>query len=750
MWKNSKTFFIPQSQGAVLLLVLLLFSFSVARAQNPLEGLLKGQATPEQQEALQGPTKSDIEGKIEELRQRISRAEQQAGILGKNPDYMNALAELQLVYGRQLAALDQAESLVTQSKALDQRLLQFVESLDKPYQQDPFLKALKFQSEIENLKRLSEEQSSILKTSKSLAQEQSNVVQQLERALRLKQDKGSSVDGVELEVEQEQLNLARAKQYLQNLEYENERQASELIASTLKIFEQSFEQIEGRKQFSQFALDTLVADLETRVKELEKLSSKASTSLRQAEANRLKQSGDRLTLLQDPVQIYTKVVESYAAAIAAAKQRSLYWSALFELQQADSKSQQDRYRTLVAERDNYLHEQEKTSLFLTEVLRSLSRINQKSGLETSPQVENSRKALLALSSALEALLREVSVTQDSLELVLKTLDAPNIISGSPRKLVEYTGTLFSDLWNYEILVIDQSPLTPGKIFFAALLLIGGYLASRWITKRLSERWLSRLRLESGVQAAVQSISFYLLLTFFVLLALKIVHIPLTIFTLVGGALAIGIGFGSQNVMNNFISGLIMLVERPLRVADIVEFQGVRGTIRRIGARSTVLVTPENLEVIVPNSSLLENNVINWTLANNLVRRTVKVGVAYGSPTRQVSELLLKAAESHGKILEQPAPEVFFSDFGDSALNFELRIWVQINAYTDAIRVESDLRHMIDQSFKAAGIVIAFPQRDLHLDTPGLPLKVQILSGPAHSGLEEGAPGESTIRMKTAG
>jgi hypothetical protein len=228
----------------------------------------------------------------------------------------------------------------------------------------------------------------------------------------------------------------------------------------------------------------------------------------------------------------------------------------------------------------------------------------------------------------------------------------------------FTDMLFA-FWNFELIVVDDNPITISKVVRSLLLFLLGLLATRYLTRRVLGKLLERFPLRSGVKVAIQSISFYVLLACFGLLALHLVHIPLTIFTLLGGAIAIGVGFGSQNIINNFISGLILLIEQPIRVGDIVEFSGERGTIQRIGARSTLMLTPENLEVVVPNSFLLENSVTNYTLGSNLVRRSILVGVAYGSPTRDVSKLLSKAVESHGKIHKKPAPDIFFpvSAFG---------------------------------------------------------------------------------------
>jgi small-conductance mechanosensitive channel len=189
---------------------------------------------------------------------------------------------------------------------------------------------------------------------------------------------------------------------------------------------------------------------------------------------------------------------------------------------------------------------------------------------------------------------------------------------------------------------------------------------------------------------------------------------MTVFSFLGGALAIGAGFGSQNIVNNFISGLILLAERPIRVGDVIQLDAWTGTVTQIGARSTKIQTGMNHEIIVPNSKLLETSVVNWTLSDDTVGCLVSVGAAYGSPTREVERLLSLAAAEHPNVLKEPAPQVMFKDFAADSLVFELRFWVNLRA-TNKGEIESDLRFRIEELLSDRGIVIAYPQRDVHLN-----------------------------------
>ena len=170
------------------------------------------------------------------------------------------------------------------------------------------------------------------------------------------------------------------------------------------------------------------------------------------------------------------------------------------------------------------------------------------------------------------------------------------------------------------------------------------------------------------------------------------------------------------MLNNFISGLILLAERPIRVGDLVDIDGLYGTIERVGPRSTRVKTGSNLEIIVPNSKFLENNVTNWTLSDTRIRTMVSVGVAYGSPTRETSRLLHQAVTEHPNVLSDPEPIVLFREFGDNALMFEVHFWIRMRTVMQGQKIESEIRHTLDTLLSEANITIAFPQRDIHIDT----------------------------------
>ncbi len=285
--------------------------------------------------------------------------------------------------------------------------------------------------------------------------------------------------------------------------------------------------------------------------------------------------------------------------------------------------------------------------------------------------------------------------------------------------------MFKSFWKLTLFTIKENPVKAGNIILGLVFLYPGLRLARYLTGEIHSLFIARLNVEVATRKSLEMVIRYTLITLVVLFVLTIVGIPLTAFTIVGGALAIGVGLGSQNLVNNFLSGIVLMTERPLKVGDVVELEGRRGTVEHIGGRSTRIQTFDNLRMIIPNSKLLENTVINWTLMDDILRREVTVGVAYGSPAERVAELLNQAATEHKAVKTTPQPKILFWDFGDNALIFRLMFWVQLSRTMRPLEIESELRFAIYKLLEEAGIVIAFPQRDTHLDTLK-PLEIKLL------------------------
>jgi len=240
------------------------------------------------------------------------------------------------------------------------------------------------------------------------------------------------------------------------------------------------------------------------------------------------------------------------------------------------------------------------------------------------------------------------------------------------------------------------------------------LAARAIRAVLESEILPRIRLPPGVPNTLVTAVHYVALLVGFVLALGAAGVDLGRITLVAGALSVGVGFGLQNIVNNFVSGLILLFERPIKVGDSIEIGTLVGTVRRIGIRACTIATFDGAEVIVPNGDLLSDRVVNWTHSDDRRRIDINVGVAYGTDPQTVIELLRRTAGHHSEVLERPAPEALFTGFGDSSLNFALRCWVA--SFDVAVQVRSAIAVGINAALREAGIEIPFPQRDVHVRT----------------------------------
>jgi potassium efflux system protein len=270
----------------------------------------------------------------------------------------------------------------------------------------------------------------------------------------------------------------------------------------------------------------------------------------------------------------------------------------------------------------------------------------------------------------------------------------------------------------------------GDLVGFGITLWGSWLLSSFVRFVLEEDIYPRLTLPRGVPFALSTLLRYCVLVFGFFVALGVVGVDLTKATILAGALGVGIGFGLQNVVNNFVSGLILLFERPVQVGDTVAIREVAGEIQHIGIRSCVVRTWDGAEVILPNAVLISDPVTNWTLSNRLRRITLSVGVAYGSDPARVVELLRGVAAAQDGVMPSPEPLALFTGFGDSALNFELRVWT--DRYDSWGGVRSNLYLGIYKALSDAGIAIPFPQRDVRLDSR-TPVPVRVVDDGGESG-----------------
>jgi potassium efflux system protein len=283
-------------------------------------------------------------------------------------------------------------------------------------------------------------------------------------------------------------------------------------------------------------------------------------------------------------------------------------------------------------------------------------------------------------------------------------------------------------------------ITLGGILSFLFVLFAGYALANLVTFALRKFLLARLALQRGLPFAISKVTYYALLVVVLLTALTNAGVELNKFTVITGAFGVGVGFGLQNIVSNFVCGLILLFERPIRVGDTVEIGGLVGRVRRIGARSSTIHTFQDAEVIVPNTDLVVKEVINWTLSSLRRRVDIPVGVAYGTDPERVLSLLIDLVVAHPGVIHNPKPEAFFLGFGESALNFEVRFWTY---QEDWFQLKSDVAVRLVQTLREANIEIPLPQRDLHIRSiaapvGGAPSNESLFASTAHAAGAEGA------------
>jgi small-conductance mechanosensitive channel len=273
---------------------------------------------------------------------------------------------------------------------------------------------------------------------------------------------------------------------------------------------------------------------------------------------------------------------------------------------------------------------------------------------------------------------------------------------------------FADFWSYPLFSLTTGEqVTVAQVAMTVLLVAGGLWVG-YLLQRALGRFLHSKSVSPHVVETLKRLLFYFVLILLFITALGMMRIPVTALAFISGAVAIGVGFGAQSIINNLISGWILMSERPVRIGDFVEIDNNRGIVENIGNRSTRIRRVDGVHLLVPNSQMLERVVINWTLVDKNFRTTVRVGVAYGSPVQRVKQLMLQAAAEHRLILKEPRPIAVFEDFGDNALIFDLFFWCEAFGERELRQIRSDIRFRLDELFRENDITVAFPQRDVHL------------------------------------
>ncbi len=580
--------------------------------------------------------------------------------------------------------------------------------------------------------------------------------EELEKARRIAKDALDANDGDAKRISLNQKHavatleaeIAEATVRRRVAELKSARLAREAQSHYLKLLEEKVQVLTANARFDQSELNSLIQVLEQQAEKISNRLSEANannTRRKYFEEQWMRTQRELDSPTGDKDILHEELLAYQLGRSNLDEHEEILKSALHRLK--DSQEVWKRRQQLFAERPerrlistweeenekslSHLASEQRTAKGKLDDLRNQLKATTK---QLSEAEEGSEKAnwLAQQVSALEGLISTQEENLQSIESALelqsklaRQLQTDSLTETAREQLSEFWDKL-EDFWNAELGAFEQ-PLTVQKVVKALLLFFVGFLIARVISRWLGKYLLGRMEIDASGAATVQSLSFYLLIVLFTLLALSVVRVPLTAFTVLGGAVALGIGFGSQNIINNFISGLILHAERPVKIGDLIQIGDLYGNVEHIGARSTRIRTGDNLEIIVPNSKFLQDNVVNFTLSSDKMRTHVTVGVAYGSPVIEVTQLLKRAVVETGRASKEPPPIVLFQNFGDNALEFEVHFWVRMRTMMDRRQIESAVRYQIVQLFAESGITVAFPQRDVHLNTTS-PLFVQLNGG----------------------
>jgi small-conductance mechanosensitive channel len=284
--------------------------------------------------------------------------------------------------------------------------------------------------------------------------------------------------------------------------------------------------------------------------------------------------------------------------------------------------------------------------------------------------------------------------------------------------IEHVESWVSRFLKTTLVTINQTPITPASLIVFTLIVLASVFVTRFFTRVVIDRILKKFNLKDGIRYTLRRLTEYTCILIGIIVAFQFVGIDLSGLTVIFGLLSVGIGFGLQNVTANFVAGLVLLFERPIKIGDRITIGDVEGDVEEISMRATKIRTLNNISIIVPNLQFTSSNIVNWSYGDLRVRLDIDVGVSYGSDLDLVLKSLKEVASEHPKVLKTPEPDVLHRGFGDSSWNMRLRLW--IDNPKGHHQISSDINCAIVRKFKEKGIEIPFPQRDLHVRSP-LPL-----------------------------
>lgn len=716
-------------------------------------------------------TEAEINGEIEALQVRIkafqdAENEKSAKSLGVTlvqlKERTEKAQETLVFYNRQLVALKKAEAFAADKKSLEEAVATgraYELSRLPPYSLKVYDEAIAQLDESLSVRDTA--QMSLALRDKLIKNARQHLKESEQQLREVKAEAGAGKEEGALlvlqwknGVAQGEAELARVEVRYGELAHKNGETNLAIADMKVAVAQQRANHIRANLHFDAEDLEKQLVSIEEKKAELQRASDDLLKRLQKTEALLLR-AQKKLEKIRGEGAEYFEAKAALAAQEAwrQACQRGLeqhegslqlfnfqkeVWKQRYELLKGDADSddlkmwekaaifQQERVQQALA-----LEQSQQVNLHLqiSQVEKQLGQDNL--GWSMKGHLKDQLEALKKMADSTLAYLTTLSITnQMSSRFVDEVADeiAENVLFEKMSAMV----IKVREAWKFELMVVDDQSVTVGKISIALFLLVFGIILAGYFTRAVQRHILARTRLSESASAITEKLLYYLTLSVVVLVSMRVVSIPLTAFAFLGGALAIGVGFGGQKIISNFISGFILMAEQPVKVGDLIQMADIVGKIEEIGARSTRVRTFANIHVLVPNSYFLENNIINWTHSDKIIRGDVTVGVAYGTPTKEVRRILMLATRDHKETLDHPKPYVFFNDFGDNSLVFTIYFWITVQLINDKKRIESDLRFIIDDMFREAGLVIAFPQRDVHLNTSS-PLQVKIVSDALQKG-----------------
>ena len=689
---------------------------------------------------------------------RLAEKASTAAVLGTSLDAIQERTrgwlELKLLYAELISEIEKPAELAAEQATVNDEIGAFRQNglLQKP----PY--ALDFydlvQAEYDALGQALKTSDLSLSASKTILDQLQARVQDAQKQLRNFQDlhNGDSGPAINWQLEGIQLDIQRAevRRRIEMRKIDNLKLERQILDMRSQLAQEKLDRVKAGLVFHADDLKRQEAALEEKKKELHQALDDLAGKMREAERNRIKAqaqfqgAADNRKAAQAQALLkgwdlwrktYSEAQDQFEDRIRLLDQQQAAWQKRYAILAGQTEHdtllqwhKETAQRIENLDRSIFLEQQRQNGLW-----RQINTIEEIKGASTAqgglPHTPIETQALRQMAVYGLDYLGALSATLQLERRVRGELDA-KLARAPLRYRVEQAWNQVRGIWNYELWVIDDRPLTAKKILVAIFILIIGIIATRTLIRRLAKKLLHRPQVKATTASAIEKLLLYFAYLMVVLFALRMVNIPLTAFAFVGGAVAIGLGFGAQNLINNFISGFIIMGEQPISIGDLIEVDGVLGQVEEVGARCTRIRTGENIHILVPNSSFLEKNITNWTLSDRMIRAHVTVGVIYGSPVAQVRDLLLQACGEFSEIRKDPEAFVLFVDFADSALLFEVHFWILVERVIQRRTIESRLRYRIDEMFRQAGIVIAFPQQDVHLDT-SQPLQVRLLDGDHH-------------------